>query len=83
MQRAHASEVVFRALARLAGVAPPSARWRRLGAETFDNSIGELVLDERSAIVTILRSAQDGENTERFVALHTTELTNDPRSATS
>jgi hypothetical protein len=64
-------------------VAPPSARWRRLRAETFDNSIGELVLDERSAIVTMLRSAQGGENTERLVVLHTTELTNDPRSATS
>ena len=78
-----ASEVVFRALARLAGVAPPSARWRRLRAETFYNSIGELVLDERRAIVTMLRSAQDGENTERLVALHTTELTTDPRSVTS
>jgi hypothetical protein len=72
----HASALVFSALGRLAGVRAPSTRWRRLRSATFDNSIGELVLDERSAVVTILRSPDEGEDAERLVALHTTELTN-------
>jgi hypothetical protein len=70
------ASVVFYALARLAGVSAPSARWRRLRGPTFDNSIGELVLDERNATVTLLRSPNEGEDAERLVALHTTELTN-------
>jgi hypothetical protein len=69
-----ASGLVFHALARLAGVAAPSARWRRVRAETFDNSIGELLLDERSATVTILRSPKEGEDPEQLLPLHTTEL---------
>jgi hypothetical protein len=77
------SGLVFYALARLAGVGAPSARWNRLRAETFDNSIGELVLDERSATVTILRSPEVGEHAERLVALHTTELTNGSPTAAS
>jgi hypothetical protein len=50
-------------------------------AETFDNSIGELVLDERSATVTILRSPDEGEDAERLVTLHRTELTNGSSTA--
>jgi hypothetical protein len=52
-------------------------RWHRLRAETFDNSIGELVLDERRATVTMLRSAHEGEDPERLVVLHTTGLANE------
>ena len=71
-----ASGIVFYALARLAGVDAPSAEWQRLRRETFDNSIGELVLDERESSVTIRRSPREGEDVERLVVLHTTELTN-------
>ena len=68
--------IVFSALARLAGVDAPSAEWQRLRRETFDNSIGELVLIEREASVTIRRSPREGEDVERLVELHTTQLTN-------
>jgi hypothetical protein len=71
-----AAAIVFSALSRLAGVAAPSAEWQRLRRETFDNSIGELVLIEREASVTIRRSPREGEDVERLVELHTTQLTN-------
>ena len=71
-----ASAIVFSALSRLAGVAAPSAEWHRLRRETFDNSIGELVLIEREASVRIRRSPREGEDVERLVELHTTQLTN-------
>ena len=71
-----ASGIVFYALARLAGVDAPSVEWERLRRETFDNSIGELVLDERESSVTIRRSPREGEDAERLVVLHTTQLTN-------
>ena len=54
------SGFLFYALARLAGVGAPSARWQRLRRETFENSIGELVLIEREASVTIRRSPREG-----------------------
>jgi hypothetical protein len=57
-----ASAIVFSALSRLAGVAAPSAEWQRLRRETFDNSIGELVLIEREASVTI-GAAREREKT--------------------
>ena len=71
-----ASAIVFSALARLAGVASPSAEWQHLRGETFDNSIGELVLAERESSVTIRRSPKEGEDVERLVVLHATQLTN-------
>jgi hypothetical protein len=75
-----ASAIVFNALARLAGVAAPSAEWQHVRKETFDNSIGELVLVEREASVTIRRSPREGEDVERLVVLHTTELTTESLS---
>ncbi len=68
------SGAVFATLARLAGVPAPSARWRFVRERTFDNSIGELVLDGRSAQVTLRRSPHEGEDVEHLVALHRTEL---------
>lgn len=65
---------VFAWLARLAGVAPPSAEWRYLRRPTFDNSIGELELDGRGARVTIRRSSREGEDVTRLHPLHTTCL---------
>jgi hypothetical protein len=41
---------------------------------TFDNAVGELVLDGRAAHVTLRRSPREGEDPERLVALHRTEL---------
>ncbi|HSS74663.1 MAG TPA: alkaline phosphatase D family protein [Gaiellaceae bacterium] len=78
-----ASGIVFYALARLAGVDAPSVEWRRLRRETFDNSIGELLLDERAASVTIRRSPREGEDVERLVVMHTNQLTNGSRPAMS
>jgi hypothetical protein len=48
---------IFALLARAAGVAPPTATWRYVAGRTFDNSIGELVLDEDEATVTLYRAA--------------------------
>ena len=65
---------LFSVLARLAAVPAPSARWRFVRERTFDNSIGELVLDGRSARVTVRRSPREGEDLERLVVLHRTDL---------
>ena len=47
---------LFSLLARAAGVARPTATWRYVVGRTFDNSIGELVLDEDGATVTLYRA---------------------------
>jgi hypothetical protein len=47
---------VFALLARVAGVPRPSVSWRYIAARSFDNSIGELVLDENAASVTLYRA---------------------------
>ncbi len=47
----------FAALARAAGVQRASASWRYVAGRTFDNAIGELLLDEEAAIVTLFRAA--------------------------
>ena len=67
-------ERIFGALARLAGVPPPSASWRPLRAGTFENSLGELFLDGRAATATLRRSPQEGEDPERLVADRPIEL---------
>ncbi len=69
-----AAGAVFSKLARLAGVPTPSARWHFVRDRTFDNSIGELVLDGRSARVTVRRSPNEGEDIEQLVVLHHTDL---------
>ena len=69
-----AAGVAFAALARMAGVPVPSASWRFVRSPTFDNSIGELVLEGRSARVTVRRSPHEDEDVDRLVVLHRTEL---------
>jgi hypothetical protein len=69
-----AAAIVFSFLARLAGVPPPSADWSFVRGPTFDNSIGELELDGRSARVSLRRSAREGESAEQLQPLHVTEL---------
>ena len=44
-------------LARLGGVAPPSAAWRFVRGPTFDNSVGRLEITGRTAHVTISRTS--------------------------
>ena len=58
-----------------AGVDPPSATWRRLRPATFDNALGELVLEGRAASATIWRSPYEGEDAERLVVDQQTRLT--------
>ena len=73
--------LLFAFLARLAGVPAPSAEWNYLRPPSFDNSIGELALDRRTAHVTVRRSAREGEDAERLHFLHVTELSrNEPAS---
>ena len=52
---------VFALLARASGVPAPTASWRFVAAPTYENSIGELSLDERSARVTLFQSTHDAE----------------------
>jgi hypothetical protein len=74
---------VFSRLARKARVPEPSASWRFIRRPTYDNSIGELELDARSARVTLWRSPHRREDVERLVPLHRTELASDPQMTTT
>jgi hypothetical protein len=69
------AEKLFSLLARLAGVDPPSASWRPLGPATYENALGELVLDGREASATIWRSPREGEDAERLVVDQRVPLT--------
>ena len=72
-----ASAVVFSLLGRLAGVDPPWASWEIRPTSTFENTLGELELDRRSARVTLRRSAREGEGGDRLVVLDRAELAAD------
>ena len=61
---------VFSVLARASGVPPTSATWRYLAHRTYDNSIGELNLDEEAATVTLYRAVPPGS----LELLYTREL---------
>jgi hypothetical protein len=74
-----AAATVFRALARLAGVRPPSVRWRYRAGPTFDNSIGIIEIDGRRAEVTIYR-AEPGEEADALQPLHSRVLADGPGS---
>ena len=69
------AEKFFSLLARLADVDPPSAAWRPLAPRTVENTLGELVLDGRTASATIWRSPREGEDVERLVVDQRTALT--------
>ena len=62
-----AAGLIFYPLARLAGVRKPSADWRRLRPTSFDNCLGEVWLDGRTASATIYRSPNEDEDPERLV----------------
>ncbi|HST19129.1 MAG TPA: alkaline phosphatase D family protein [Gaiellaceae bacterium] len=76
----HVSEQVFARLAKLAGVEPPSASWEAVRSATFDNGLGELVLDGRRASAILRRSPREGEDPELLVADPPVMLTDPPRS---
>jgi hypothetical protein len=67
MTGSRAAGMLFYPLARLAGVPKPSADWKRLRTTSFDNCLGELWLDGRTASATIYRSPNEGEDPERLV----------------
>jgi hypothetical protein len=70
-----AARALCRALARSAGVEPPSAEWRLVTPVTFDNSIAALDLDERRARVAIRSSAPETEAGWPLEPLHQRDLT--------
>jgi PhoD-like phosphatase len=69
------AEKIFSALARLAGVDPPSANWQPLRPATFENALGELVIEGREARATVWRSPREGEDVERLVVHQRVPLT--------
>ena len=62
------AEKIFSRLAKRAGVETPSASWTPIRKATFDNALGELYLDGRTASAIIRRSPREGEDPERLVA---------------
>jgi hypothetical protein len=66
-----ASAKVFARLARRCGVQPPSVNWTLSTPRSFENSIGELELDQRSAKITLLRSECDQNDEPTLVPTHT------------
>jgi hypothetical protein len=66
---------LFALLAKLAGVTPPSASWTTMRDATFENALGELVLEGRSASATIRRSPREGEDPDLLVAEQSLALT--------
>jgi hypothetical protein len=62
------AEKIFSRLAKRAGVETPSASWTPIRKATFDNTLGELYLDGRTASAIIRRSPHEGEDPETLVA---------------
>ena len=65
---------LFSLLARACGVPRPSVSWRYVAGRTFDNSIGELSLDEQGATVTIYRALPDDAAGDQLEPLYTHTL---------
>jgi hypothetical protein len=59
---------LFALLAKLAGVEAPSASWTPTRKPTFENALGELLLEARAARATIRRGPREGEDPELLVA---------------
>jgi hypothetical protein len=72
---------VFSRLARACRVPPPSASWRYVSGRSFDNSIGELSLDEDTATVTIHRAVPEGPAGASLERLYTHQLSGSPSGA--
>ena len=72
----------LRRLAGLAGVKRPSVDWRFRSGPTFENSLGVVELDGRSARVAIYR-AEPGDDADALVLLHSRVLAEGPRAEPS
>jgi PhoD-like phosphatase len=73
---------VFSVLARACRVPQPSAAWKLFSRPTYDNSIGELVLDKRTASVTISRTASSKDG-QLLKVVHEYELSDEPERSPS
>ena len=78
LTRTRAAAALLATAARLAGVHPPSVRWRFRAGPTFDNSIGILELDGRRAEAMIYRAEPDERPLQ---LLHRRVLADGARSA--
>ena len=67
-----AAAAVFGLLARVSGVPALTASWSFAASPTYQNSIGELSLDERSATVTLFQSTHDAEGS--LTCAYSTEI---------
>jgi len=65
---------VFSTLARACGVPATSATWHFVARRTYENSIGELELDERGARLTISQSTSSGRGRGALARIHSSEL---------
>jgi hypothetical protein len=80
LTRTRPAVALLETMARLAGVQPPSVRWRYRAGPTFDNSIGILELDGRHAEAAIYR-AEPGPPDRSLQPLHRRVLVDGPRAA--
>jgi PhoD-like phosphatase len=71
----HVAAKLFALLAKLAGVEAPSTSWIPTREPTFENALGELLLEDRGARATIRRSPREGEDPEQLVAEEPPTLT--------
>lgn len=69
-----AAATVFSALARACGVPAPSAAWKIVSRPTYENSIGELELDQRTARITIYRSTPAAQGDASLTRIYSSEL---------
>jgi hypothetical protein len=75
MTGSRAAARVFSALARACGVRPQSAAWALSAPRTFENSIGQLELDDRRARVTLFRSPTGPEDAPELIPTYTANWT--------
>jgi hypothetical protein len=67
--------LIFSALARASRVRPNSATWSFSAPRTFENSIGEIEVDRRTARIALFRSAPEPDGGARLIPLYTADLT--------
>ena len=82
LTRTRPAAALLETMARLAGVQPPSVRWRYRAGPTYDNSIGILELDGRHAEAAIYR-AEPGPPDRSLQPLHRRVLVDGARAATA
>jgi PhoD-like phosphatase len=73
-----AAAAVFSALARVCGVQAPSAAWTIVSPTAYDNSIGELEIDERTARIRIYRSTPTAQGGASLIRVHAADLSTPP-----